>query len=132
MQVTVTRKDSKFLPDPSRVIARFNNFSNERSENIIRNVLAMSESEVSIALSQVLRGYSRRHRNISMIFESHFKKLSELFKELKIKPDKVNQSRKALLGSYFTMEYSIESAAFFNPSIAVSYTHLTLPTILLV
>jgi len=117
MQVTVTRKDSKFLPDPSRVIARFFNISNERNKNIIRNVLAMSDSEVNIALSQVLRGYSRRHRNISMIFETHFNKLANLFDELGIKPGKVNQSRKALIGSYFTMEYSIESAAFFNPSI---------------
>jgi len=117
MQVTVTRKDSKFLPDPSRVIARFLYISNERSKNIIRNILAMSDSEVNIALSQVLRGYSRRHRNISLIFETHFNKLSDLFDELEIKPGKVNQSRKALIGSYFTMEYSIESAAFFNPSI---------------
>ena len=117
MQVTVTRKDSKFLPDPSRVIARFHYTSDERSRNIIRNVLAMSDSEVNITLSKVLRGYSRRHRNISLIFETHFNKLSYLFDELGIKPGKVNQSRKALIGSYFTMEYSIESAAFFNPSI---------------
>jgi beta-1,2-mannobiose phosphorylase / 1,2-beta-oligomannan phosphorylase len=117
MQVTVTRKGIKFLPDPSRVIARFHYTSDERSKNIIRNVLAMSDSEVNTALSQVLRGYSRRHRNISLIFETHFNKLDNLFKELKIKQSKINQSRKALLGSYFTMEYSIESAAFFNPSI---------------
>jgi len=108
---------SKFLPDPSRVIARFFYISNERSLNIIRNVLAMSDNEVSITLSQVLRGYSRRHRNISMIFEKHFNKLAGLFDELGVKPGKVNQSRKALIGSYFTLEYSIESAAFFNPSV---------------
>jgi Predicted glycosylase len=117
MQITVTRMNSKFLPDPSRVIARFFYISNERSLNIIRNVLAMSDSEVNITLSQVLRGYSRRHRNISMIFEKHFNKLAVLFDELGIKPGKVNQSRKALIGSYFTSEYSIESAAFFNPSV---------------
>src|SRR5665647_3103567 len=134
MQVTVTRKDSKFLPDPSRVIARFHYTSDERSKNIILNVLAMPDSEVNIALSQVLRGYSRRHRNISLIFKTSFNKLSILFDELGIRPGKVNQSRKLLIGSYFTMEYSIESAAFFNPSIVedpdqselrpVSYTHL--------
>jgi beta-1,2-mannobiose phosphorylase / 1,2-beta-oligomannan phosphorylase len=117
MQVTVTRKDSRFIPDPSRVIARFCNFSRERSKNIILSVLAMSDSEVFMTLSQVLRGYSRRHRNISLIFETHFNKLAELFGELGIKTGKVDQSRKALIGSYFTMEYSIESAAFFNPSI---------------
>ena len=117
MQVTVTRKDSKFLPDPSRVIARFFNISDERSKYVISNVLAMSESEVYTTLSQVLRGYSRRHRNISKIFETHFNKLYNLFDELGIKPGNVNQSHKLLIGSYFTVEYSIESAAFFNPSI---------------
>jgi len=117
MQVTVTRKDSRFLPDPSRVIARFFNISNERSKYVISNVLAMSESEVYTTLSKVLRGYSRRHRNISMIFERHFNKLNNLFDELGIKPGNVNQSHKLLIGSYFTVEYSIESAAFFNPSI---------------
>ena len=117
MQVTVTRKDSKFLPDPSRVIARFLYTSDERSKDIIRHVIAMSDDEVNIALSQVLRGYARRHRNISAIFETHYNKLDNLFKELKIKQNNNNKSRKALIGSYFTMEYSIESAAFFNPSI---------------
>ncbi|MDQ1297282.1 MAG: hypothetical protein QG611_1264, partial [Bacteroidota bacterium] len=117
MKVTVIRKGIKFLPDPSRVIARFMYTSDERSKNIIRNVLAMSDSEANTALSQVLRGYSRRHRNISLIFETHFNNLEHLFKELKIKQNKIDQGRRALIGSYFTMEYSIESAAFFNPSI---------------
>ena len=117
MQVTVNRKDSKFLPDPSRVITRFFYNSDERGKYVISHVLAMSESEVYTTLSQVLRGYSRRHRNISMIFETHFNKLYNLFDELGIKPGSVNQSHKLLIGSYFTAEYSIESAAFFNPSI---------------
>jgi len=117
MQVTVTRKDVKFCPDPSRVIARFYYTNNQRSTNIIRKVLAMPEDGVNIALSQVLRGYSKRHRNISRIFEKHFNKLTHLFKELDINPDNVDLSRKMLIGSYFTKEYSIESAAFFNPSI---------------
>jgi len=117
MLITVTRKDSKFLPDPSRIIARFHYTSDERSKNIILNVLAMSDSDLNITLNKVLRGYSRRHRNISRIFEKHFNKLTNLFDELGIKPGKVTQSRKMLMGSYFTSEYSIESAAFFNPSI---------------
>jgi len=117
MQIPVTRKKSRFFPDPSRVIARFNYTTNERSKDIIQSVLSMSDSEVNIALSQVLRGYSKRHRNISMIFETHLNKLDNLFKEMKIKQNEFNQSQKALIGSYFTREYSIESAAFFNPSI---------------
>ncbi|MCF8378913.1 MAG: glycosidase [Bacteroidales bacterium] len=117
MQVTVNRKDTRFLPDPSRVIARFYYTSDERSKNIIKNVLDLSESDTKTALSQVLRSYSRRHRNISLIFETHFSKLNHLFNDLAMKPENIDPTRRALIGSYFTMEYSIESAAFFNPSV---------------
>lgn len=117
MQVTVNRKNLKFNPDASRVIARFLYTTDERALNTIRSVLVMSKSEASKALSPVLRDFSMRHRNISKIFERHFKKISPLFKLLHIDPNSIDVSQKILIGSYFTMEYSIESAAFFNPSI---------------
>ena len=117
MQVKVTRKDKKFLPDSRRVIARFLYTSDERSKDIIRKVLALSDKETKTELNQVLRGYSKRHRNISRVFETHFEKLSNLFDQLGISPETLNQSQKALIGAYFTMEYSIESAAIFNPSV---------------
>jgi beta-1,2-mannobiose phosphorylase / 1,2-beta-oligomannan phosphorylase len=117
MQVAVTRKKFIFSPDPTRVIARFLYMNDERSADIIRKVLAMPEKEVNIAMSQLLRGYSRRHRNISLIFEKHFAKLAPIFNKIEVNEDDLSVSQKALIGSYFTMEYSIESAAFFNPSI---------------
>lgn len=117
MQVNVTRKKTIFSPDPSRIIARFLHVNDERSATIIRLVLAMTEREVNIAMSQLLRGYSRRHRNISRIFENHFNKLAPIFKKIGVNAKKLSMSQKTLIGSYFTMEYSIESAAFFNPSI---------------
>ena len=117
MQVTVTRKKFIFAPDSSRVIARFLYLEDERSADIIRNVLAMPEKEVGIAMSQVLRGFSRRHRNISKIFEKHFDRLSPIFQKIEVNEADLSLSQKALIGSYFTMEYSIESAAFFNPSV---------------
>jgi len=117
MQVTVTRKKMVFSPDPTRVIARFLYVNDERSADIIRKVLAMPGKEVNIALSQLLRGYSRRHRNISRIFEKHFAKLSPIFDKIEVNEEDLSVAQKALIGSYFTMEYSIESAAFFNPSI---------------
>ena len=49
----MTRKDTIFSPDPSRVIARFLYTSDERSKNIIRNVMSMSDDEVNTALSKV-------------------------------------------------------------------------------
>jgi len=117
MQVNVIRKKYIFSPDSSRVIARFLYLDDERSADIIRKVLAMPEKEVNIAMSQLLRGYSRRHRNISRIFEKHFDRLVPIFDKIEVNEEDLSISQKALIGSYFTLEYSIESAAFFNPSI---------------
>jgi predicted GH43/DUF377 family glycosyl hydrolase len=117
MKIGVTRKYIKIAPDPSRVIARFFDIDDERKINVIKKVLAMSEAEIKMAVNQLLRSYSKRHRNISMIFEAHFNKVNHILKNLEIVPDNITRSRKVLIGSYFTMEYSIESAAFFNPSI---------------
>ncbi len=117
MPIAVKRSNVKFLPDPSRVIVRFLYLDAARSANIIRDVLGLSESEVTDVLGQVLRNFSLRHRNISKIFEKHYNRISSLFPQLDIDPGSLSFSRKLLIGSYFTMEYAIESAAFFNPSI---------------
>jgi predicted GH43/DUF377 family glycosyl hydrolase len=77
----------------------------------------MSNKDASIALSQILRDYSVRHRNISKIFERHFNRVSYLLKPLNVDPASLDIALKILIGAYFTCEYSIESAAFFNPSI---------------
>jgi beta-1,2-mannobiose phosphorylase / 1,2-beta-oligomannan phosphorylase len=117
MQVNIKRKNILFAPDPTRIIARFSDVNEERSAELIRMVLKMSEKEVSGAINKVLRSYSRRHRNISRTFEKNFNKLSPVFQEMQVSVDDLSLAQRALIGSYFTMEYSIEAAAFFNPSI---------------
>ena len=117
MQVAVDRKDTIFYPDPSRIIARFLFTDNNRASEIIRSVMEMSDEDALLALKQTLRDYSMRHRNISKIFEKHFNKIAHLILEMDMDPESFDYSRRILIGSYFTMEYSIESAAFFNPSI---------------
>jgi predicted GH43/DUF377 family glycosyl hydrolase len=117
MRPVVNRKKIIFSPNSARVIARFLYVGDERAVEIIQNVLAMPEQEVNIALIRLLRGFSQRHRNISRIFEKHFENLTPIFKSIGVKNEKLTAAQKALIGSFFTMEYSIESAAIFNPSI---------------
>jgi predicted GH43/DUF377 family glycosyl hydrolase len=116
MHIAVNRKELMFKPDTSRVIARFMYTNDDRSIRMISDVSKLSDEEVKTALNQVLRGYSKRHRNITKIFEGHFNKIQRLFEQMDIDPNSFDSNRKFLLGSYFTMEYSIESAALFNPS----------------
>jgi len=117
MQVAIRRKDIIFRPDASRVIARFLYTTDERALILIGSVLKMSDNEIAVTLKQVLRNYSIRHRNISKIFEEHYNKIAHLLVKLDLDMDTIDFQRKTLIGSYFTSEYSIESAAFFNPSV---------------
>ena len=99
------------------VIARFLYAGDERALSTIRSVLKLSKNEAALAINPVLRDFSLRHRNISKIFERHFNKVSYLFERLDVDFESLDIAQKLLVGSYFTMEYSIESAAFFNPSV---------------
>ena len=117
MLVNIIRKDILFRPDSSRVIARFLYSNDEKSASLIVRILSLSEKEQQEILTQVLRNYSTRHRNISKIFERNFTKLIPLLAKNSIDLHSLSTLQKILIGSYFTMEYSIEAAAFFNPSI---------------
>jgi predicted GH43/DUF377 family glycosyl hydrolase len=118
MTISVNRKQIKLYPDYKRVIARFFMPGHpDRARSIIQKVLNLSEKDTHLILNQVLRNFSRRHRNISRIFENHFNNVEYILAELDVKPNSLSLQRKLLVGSYFTMEYSFESSAFFNPSI---------------
>jgi beta-1,2-mannobiose phosphorylase / 1,2-beta-oligomannan phosphorylase len=117
MFVSVCRKTVLFKPDSSRVIARFLFTTEERSVVLIKNIMALTEAEKNDTLSQVLRDYSKRHRSISTIFDKHFNKLSSIIDRMGMPKHRFKTIEKLLIGAYFTMEYSVEAAAFFNPSI---------------
>ncbi len=118
MAIYVERKNIRFYPDSKRVIARFYlPGGDERAMEIIRKVLDLPEEERRLTLNQVLANFSQRHRNISKVFRKHFNRVKGLLEQLNVEPETLSKSTKLLLGAYFSMEYSIESAAFFNPSI---------------
>ena len=141
MPVTVKRKNVRLDPSPLRVIARFYlPGGSDRAFFIIEKVLELTDENVNLTLNHILSNFSKRHRNISKIFENNFNRVKQVFDELniesvpaplkkkiqklKIQLQKLStvhaselKRRKLLIGSYFTMEYSIESTAFFNPSI---------------
>ena len=117
MRITVDRKRDRIYPDPKRVITRFFNHKEIKAKSIIQKILDMSENESETSLNLVLRGFAKRHRNITKIFMTNFSKVTQYINELAGSHEKMSQTKRLLIGSYFTMEYSIESAALFNPSI---------------
>jgi predicted GH43/DUF377 family glycosyl hydrolase len=117
MRLSIERKPIRVNPDPKRVIARFFFNGNDRAKEVIERVMQISEEVAFGIVSPLLQEYSKRHRNITRVLNRHCSKLKPLFLELNIDYDTLTINRKLLIGSYFTHEYSIESAAFFNPSI---------------
>ena len=118
MAISVKRKQNKFYPDSKRVIARFYMPGGKgRGEYIIQKILSLPENDVKIILNQVLSNFAQRHRNITKEFEKNFNNISHILDTLNITTNSLSMEQRLLIGSYFTHEYSIESAAFFNPSI---------------
>jgi len=112
-RLNVQRLPEKFISDDSRVITRpFIIGDTGRIERIIQRVLALSETEVHTLLEEVFGNFKQRHRDIGTTFLRHY----EMVAKHVLRPSKLSNERRLLLGSYFTMEYSIESAALFNPS----------------
>ncbi|MBB5634966.1 putative GH43/DUF377 family glycosyl hydrolase [Pedobacter cryoconitis] len=117
MRISVERKPVKLYPDPKRVIARFFFNGDERAKEVIKNVISLSHQQVFDIISPILQEYSKRHRNITKILKRHCKKVKHCIELAGINYDSLNDYQELLIGSYFTHEYSIESAAFFNPSV---------------
>lgn len=111
--LSMTRKNIRITPDFKRVIPRFFNSGNERALKIINRVVEMPEDTVCEVLNNVLKEFSGRYKDINAVFEKHYARIKHLVPaEMTVTPE-----RQHLLGAYFTMEYSLEAAALFNPSV---------------
>ena len=124
MTPKVNRKSKKLQGDPRRVIARLHHpGSSARIKRVIQRVLSLSDDDANHLLEQVMLDFASRHRDIDSIFTKHLNMVKE-----HLPPDTpLSKTKKKLIGAYFTMEYSIESAALFNPSIVPHPDQTNLP-----
>ena len=116
MRIKIERENSIIYPNNNRVIARFFFVGEKRAEKVIDKILNLSEKNARNLFTQILREFSLRHRSISNLFKRHYNKVEYIIKKRHPIKD-IEEWRKLLIGSYFTMEYAIESAAIFNPSV---------------
>jgi predicted GH43/DUF377 family glycosyl hydrolase len=114
IQSFLKRRKIKILRDTARVIIRAQIPDNKlRVSKVIERVINLSENEAEIELQKVHFNFYDRHKNLEQQLSKHFKKVTEY-----IPPHtEISKAKEMLIGAYFTMEYSIESAALFNPSI---------------
>jgi predicted GH43/DUF377 family glycosyl hydrolase len=118
MAVPVNRIPVVLYPDPNRVITRFFMPGKEdRAQSIIQKICDLPEKKAQEIIKELCRDFSNRHRNIKKKFIDHYNNVKHLIEETDTATDTMSEEKKLLIGSYFTSEYSIESTAFFNPSI---------------
>src|ERR1051326_4496516 len=99
-------------PDQSRVLLRpFNPGGPERIAGIIARIMELPEDRVVRLVNEVSGEFSQRHQHIRSLFLKRF----EQVREFMATDEEVSEPRRVLIGSYFLAEYSLESAALFNP-----------------
>jgi predicted GH43/DUF377 family glycosyl hydrolase len=114
MSIHLKRTDTILSPDQSRVLLRpFSPGNSERIAEIVTRIMAIPEEQVAPLLDEVYTEFCQRHDQIRKTFMERFEAVSESLPG----DQELSEKRRLLIGSYFLAEYSLESAALFNPSI---------------
>lgn len=124
MPFNLRRTPPVLRPDQTRVLLRpFSPGDPARETRIIARIAAIPEDRVEGLLDEVSAEFSPRHARIRERFLERFQQIRGL-----LPPGaEFSEARRLLIGSYFLTEYSLESAALFNPSIVPDPDQTGLP-----
>ena len=120
----VDRLPLRLHKDERRVIARlFGVYGETRLPELVARIGALPDARASEFLEHIFACFQERHHNLRDIFEENFAQAAKMSGW----SGEIDEQRKLLVGAYFTMEYSIEAAALFNPSIVPHPDQANLP-----
>ncbi len=123
--IHVSRDSTILRPDQSRVLLRpFSPGDSQRVGSIIARIMSLPEERVGVLLNEISAEFSQRHQQIRHLFLERFEQVREML----LTDEELSEQRRLLIGSYFLAEYSLESAALFNPSIVPHPDQIGLPT----
>jgi predicted GH43/DUF377 family glycosyl hydrolase len=83
-----------------------------RIRAVIERVVSLTDAQVTSMLTGIVADYRQRHKDIRGIFRQNYASAAAL----QDGRFELSEERRLLAGAYFTHEYSLESAALFNPS----------------
>lgn len=88
-----------------------------RMNALLKRIVELTDEEAQIILDNVFVEFRNRHRDLEGVFSLRYEQVKNLL------PPRYQPSatKRLLIGSYFTCEYSLEAAALFNPSIVPHY-----------
>jgi predicted GH43/DUF377 family glycosyl hydrolase len=110
----IVRTGTLIRPNNARVLFRpFEPPSPQRAVKIISRIMELTDAEVESLLSNVLAEFHGRHQRLLHFFQCRYAAVKHHL--LTDRP--ISEARQLLIGSYFTQEYALESAALFNPSL---------------
>ena len=120
----VTPLPQRLYANPSHVVIRHFQIEDDarelspsmrkRVERIVSMVQAMDSRSIAAELGLVYKDFETRHRQIEDFFNTRFHMIVKL---LKLKEHAFSDNERALIGAYFSSEYSYQAAALMNPSI---------------
>lgn len=112
--ITLHQTGITLLPNSKRVLLRsFIPGDSNRIIHTLTRALALSEAEVEKELSLLTENFEKRHLDLHELWQQNFEKVkSYLFTSKEL-----SAPRQLYIGALFSGEYSLESAALFNPSI---------------
>jgi predicted GH43/DUF377 family glycosyl hydrolase len=101
-------------PDNSRVFFRpFDMPTRDRLMRVLSRVMALSEDLVAEETERTLHAFDKRHQRLREFLLRRFADVQD-----ELPTDQTpSEDRKLLIGAYLTLEYSLEAAALFNPSV---------------
>jgi len=105
------------------MITRFFAASEEANRGRIERVLTLPAAEAQEILADLKGRYGVRHPDIDEIWMESFERVAALVPSGAAMDD----WRRMLIGAYFTMEYAVEAAALFNPSIVPAINQTGVP-----
>jgi predicted GH43/DUF377 family glycosyl hydrolase len=122
--VPVIRTTTVLKPDESRVLLRpFDHGGAPRARSIVSRIMSLPEADVGPLVDEIFARFSERHHHLRERCLERFEQVRESIPATQ----KMSERRRLLIGSYFLAEYSLESAALFNPSIVPDPDQTGLP-----
>ncbi len=112
----INRSNVQIKANPNRVILNYFKFgddhNSEKIQHLISRVISIPDQEINQLYVGIKKEFAFRHRNFEHILEKNFKIIQPAI------PGgiELSNSRKLVMGAYFSHEYSIQAAALFNPS----------------
>jgi predicted GH43/DUF377 family glycosyl hydrolase len=112
----VQRRSTVLNAESSRVITRPHiPGDSARITDLMDRVSKLNDEDVKHLLEAIFQDFSGRHRNFRETLQRNYERIAEHAGKI----TSLSTEQELLLGAYFTAEYSVEAAAFFNPSIVL-------------